>query len=1645
MFYLRLLLVCALFALTACEQSASEPSPNQPTPEAQPEVIQPQPPKKAPLDTTALAQRYANRPLTVVDVSEIQLDGASTLSVTFSTPLDPQQKLSERLHLVDSKSGTVDGAWELGDNLMTVYLRHLEPQRELIFTADANLLGVAGQRLGKDYSEKLATADIRPMIGFASRGSLLPTRLAEGLPVIALNVDKVNVEFFRIKPEGLPKFLGQWGRSTGLSHWTSSELLPLADLVYGGRFDLNPRRNVRENLLLPLSSIKPLQEPGVYLAVMREAGDYSYRYNIPATLFSLSDIGLSAHRYQGQLAVFTQALEGGEALSGIQLELLDGTGQLLQSGKTDKAGYALLPLSDKAEVLLARQGNQTSLLQLKRAALDLSEFKVDGATVQALQFFVFGPRDLYRPGETVLLNALLRDADGKPVSAQPVRVEVKKPDGQTARTFVWNPTEDGFYQYQLPIAADAPTGRWQLLFNWGNNQATPSYDLMVEDFLPERMALTLSASQEPLSPKDDVPIKVEGRYLYGAPAAGNRLSGQAFLRLLREAVPALPGYQFGSVTEKTAYSFDLDEQNLNAEGKATLNIASNWKETRSPLSLIVQASLQESGGRPITRRVVQAIWPAEQLPGLRPLFEGKEIDEDSLAEFELVMADFAGNKLAAENLKVRFIHERRDYYWSFSEHSGWGYRYNEKPIQLDQSTVQISEGSSAKISFPVDWGSYRVEVEDPKTGVISSVRFWAGYRWQDNSEDGAVRPDQVKLALDKPAYQAGEIAQVTITPPAAGRGWLLLESSEGPLWWQEIDLPEGGKTIELPVSSDWARHDLYLSALVIRPGERKVASVPKRAVGVLHLPLSRKERKLSLNLQSPEKIRPRQPLTVKVSALDAKGTAASDAKVLVSAVDVGILNITDYKTPDPFATLFSRKGYGVDQMDVYGQLIEAGKARLANLAFGGDAELARGGKRPDSSVNIVALQSAPVTLDENGQAEITLDIPDFNGELRLMAQIWNDEQFGMSEAKTVVAAPLIVELSAPRFLGSGDRSLLALDLHNLTDAAQQLEIQVEFDGQLTSAAHAQSWSQSLAAGEKHIVHLPVSAKQGYGTGNVRVSVAGLSLPDETFDVWQRQWRIGVRPPFPAQVKTFRAVLEGGKAWFKEDMLSGLASAGLEARLELSALPPLNLAEHIRALNAYPYGCAEQTTSGLFPSLYADAASLQKLGMQGDSNSQRAEKIEIGIERLLGMQRYNGGFGLWSNNGSEEYWLTPYILDFLLRAREQGFVVPQQALDKTSERLLRYLQERSLISPDYSEDAAHSVFATQAYAGFVLSRSQQAPLGVLRNLFERRSEAQSGLPLLHLAIALKNMGDAPKAQQALSEALSKQRSSKYWLGDYGSDLRDQAQILVLLDEYDLVPQQQREERLFALSDLLGRQAYLSTQERGALFMVGRRLLNWASGGDWSATLSSDEQTSTTLGSQTAQSASFTGESLKSSLHVENLSDRTLYQRLDISGYPISAPPASGENLEIAREYLSPEGQPLNLNQLKSGDLLLVHIRLSAKNRVPDALVVDLLPAGLELENQNLASSSAQLTATSQQVKEWQKQMNRARIKHQEYRDDRYVAALDIRPGSVTHLLYLARAVTPGTYQVPPPQVESMYRPNWQAIGKTPGKLRISAQQ
>ena len=452
----------------------------------------------------------------------------------------------------------------------------------------------------------------------------------------------------------------------------------------------------------------------------------------------------------------------------------------------------------------------------------------------------------------------------------------------------------------------------------------------------------------------------------------------------------------------------------------------------------------------MTRRAEQAIWPADALPGIRPQFASKSVydyrtdstvkqpivDEGSNAGFDIVYSDAQGVKKAVSGLQVRLIRERRDYYWNWSEDEGWQSQFDQKDLIENEQTLDLQADETGKVSFPVEWGAYRLEVKAPNEAV-SSVRFWAGYSWQDNSDgSGAVRPDRVTLKLDKASYRPGDTIKLHIAAPTAGKGYAMVESSEGPLWWQEIDVPAQGLDLTIPVDKTWNRHDLYLSTLVVRPGDKSRSATPKRAVGVLHLPLGDENRRLDLALETPAKMRPNQPLTVKIKASTKNGEKPKQVNVLVSAVDSGVLTITDYVTPDPWQAFFGQKRYGADIYDIYGQVIE-GQGRLAALRFGGDGdELKRGGKPPVNHVNIVAQQALPVTLNEQGEGSVTLPIGDFNGELRVMAQAWTADDFGSNESKVIVAAPVIAELNMPRFMASGDTSRLTLDITNLTDKPQ---------------------------------------------------------------------------------------------------------------------------------------------------------------------------------------------------------------------------------------------------------------------------------------------------------------------------------------------------------------------------------------------------------------------------------------------------------------------------------------------------------------------------------------------------------------------------------------------------------------------------------
>lgn len=1621
-----------------------------------------------------LSKKYQRISLKVLDCSEIILDGSSTLVITFSLPLDPDQKFDNLVRLTEEGKSEIDGHWELSNNGLELYHRYLAPKQKLVVNVNKAITGINGTRLSHSYQTSIITRNRNPVVGFTSSGSLLPIKSMSGLPVTTLNVDQIDVNFYRIKDNKINEFMQEYGALSQLSIERISPALSYANLIYTSRFKLSPKLNSQENVIIDLSNINELTSEGVYIAVMNPAG--SYRYSNPVTVFSISNIGMSAHRYNNdRLAVFAHRLDNGRALSDIKLTALcDSYNKKCGAvtAETNKQGYAELKLdaSSNYKLLTAGDGEQMSFIYLDRNALDLSEFNIAGSVFDQKQLFTFDARDLYRPEETVYLNALLRDADGKLLPEQPIKVEIISPTGQVVKEFTWQPVSDsgGFYQMEYTIPANAVTGKWAFKLNLGDD-IYRYHPFSVEEFQPERVALTLiPTSEKAILTNSDATFGIKGWYLYGAPASGNAFQAIPTIEPVR-TIDALPGFRIGSITETNINrKLNSIDQSLDSHGVSSIFLDKQyWQDVQSPINIITQINLLDAGGRSVKRTVRQQVWPADRMPAIKPLFSSQQhfdwsldqyvnrltVEKGKQADFDIAFVDSMGNKFSSEALTARLIKERQNYYWAWTETNGWQMEYELKEFILSEQKVNIKEGNVAKLSFfPNDEGIYRLEVVDNKNHVMSSERFWCGSDWSDMPGVGAVRPDQVRLSLNKSAYSVGDTATVHIDAPMSGAGYISLETNNSTLWVKQIKVPQKGIDIDIPIKN-WGRHDIYINAMVIRPSTDSTVQTVKRAIGLLHLPINTASRELKVKLDVPLNTYPKNTIKAKVS-VPGNQRKKNKITVLISAVDSGILGVTNFTTPDPYSAFLGRKRYNVEQFDVYDKLIE-GQGRQVSMAFGGDNDaFSEQGMLTNNkqTQEIVAQQLQTITLNDKGEGEAELAIPDFNGELRIMAQAWSDDQFGRSEQTITVATPVVSTLLSPRFLSRGDKVIMAVELKNLTQQSQSLNLKLSTDNLLSLERDRIPESINIEPQEQRIIQIPVIAADRFGTGHITLDINNIRLGDKDKHQLSHTWDILVRPVYPPITRTSTATLNEGEAWgLSSSALSDFVKGAIDGEVVVTHKPSLNIVKYIKFLQDYPYGNLEQSISKLYPELYINAEQLTALGIDTKLDEDRRKKVQIGIDRLFTLQRNNGSFGLWNKESEEEYWLTAYAVDFLLSAQERGYQVNPSGLSKALNRLSQYLYDNTAfynLNNDYDVDVnIYTEFAAKSYAALILAKQQKITPAIrneLKRLYQQVRSNESAvllspLPIMQLSIASQLTGTQRIAKDLLDIALTTTRDTKYhWLGDYGSAIRDRAQIYNLMVEYQLTDVNQTDYLLSLINSLSG-ERYLSTQELSTLFMVS-----------WNDQLMNDREDLAVLFNRQAMKGkepfyrSMDYKQLTTdSLRVQNpYNSPPLHVRFSLTGYIKKRPkPTSADGvLAISRQYYDIQGNPITAEKLNVGDLVVAVLDITSDRLLNDTLVVDVLPAGLELENPNLNNNSIDLQSIPQ-FAELLKNESINDVKFQEYLNDRYIAAVNIHkipPESKRYnlrLAYLARAATIGEYFVPAPFVQSMYKPDWFGIGNS----------
>ncbi|MDR6100643.1 uncharacterized protein YfaS (alpha-2-macroglobulin family) [Agrobacterium larrymoorei] len=1457
-------------------------------------------------------------------------------------------------------------------------------------------------------------------VRFTGENFVLPGTARRGIPLVSVNIDHADLKLYRVGDRNITSLLANSQFLTQMDGYSAEKIEnELGELVWQGGIDIQTELNKDVVTSFPVDEALPDRKPGIYVMTAMPPGTAPENWDARATQwFLVSDTGITTYAGTDGLNVFVRALSNAEPLKGVSLQLLAKNNEVLGSATTDAEGRATFSAGlmrgsagQAPAIITARNGDKDYVfLDMTRAGFDLSDRGVTGrAAPGAIDVFSWTERGIYRAGETVHAAALSRDIEGNAIENLPLTFIFFRPDGVEDRRFVSDGKALGGHAVDLPLQENAMRGTWTMRIHTDpKTSAISEKSFLVDDFVPDRTEFDLTSAAKEIDPVGETLIDVDGRYLYGAPAAGLELEGEVALKPTRTN-PAFEGYFFGLADEETEEENRTTLDNLpvlDENGKASFPVElGDLPSTTQFLSASITVRMREAGGRAVERSLTLPVKSDSNMIGIKPQFSG-DLAENSIGRFHVIGVAPNGSRQAMDGLTWKLIKVERNYQW-YRQGNSWRYEPVVHTKQVETGTLSVTQ-DGADISVPVTWGRYRLEVEAPQNdGAVSSVEFDAGWFVTASSTE---TPDALEIALDKQSYKVGETARLQVTSRYAGQ-LMVVAGSEKLISVQNVEIGDKGGEVEIPVTEEWGAGS-YVTATLFRPGDAQESRMPMRAIGVKWLAVDPGERKLGIALDLPKQTLPRQALQIPVHV---SGAGAGDkAFVTIAAVDVGILNLTRYEPPKPDEWYFGQRRLGLEIRDLYGRLIDGSLGAMGRLRTGGDGgQVALQGSPPKEK--LVAFFAGPVALDGDGKATVSFDIPQFNGTARVMAVAWTKTGVGHAVSDVVIRDPVVVTASAPKFLSPSDLSQLRLDIANTDGEAGDYKIDVTSNMAVTVDQGEFSQVKRLEKGGKTSLTVPLTGEfPGEGQIAIKVSNAsGISL--------EQALTIPVRPSvLPVTTRRNITIAPNSSLTVDGNLLADSMLVGSSVSVNVTRSPAFDVPALMMMLDKYPYGCAEQTTSRALPLLYA--SELMK-DSGGKDDPELRKRVQDAIYRVLSFQSSAGGFGLWSP-GEGDLWLDAYITDFLTRAREQSYDVPEAAMVQALTNLQNGLAYDSNV-----KDRGNEI----AYSLYVLARNRKAAINDLRYYSDTAlNQFPTPLAKAQVAAALSLYGDAARAKSAFGASLSMASSSANVTlarANYGSALRDGAASLALAAESRPVPA--------VVSQLAGvvskdfeSKSYTSTQEQAWMVLAARAL----KGEDKDIRL----DVNGTL-QQGGFSQRMSGdELLQKPLNLTNASANPVTAVVTTVAPPSTPLPAGGEGFTIEKTYYTMDGEQVNVSEVKQNERYVVVLTVIPQNDwQARILVTDLLPAGFEIDNPSLVNSAA-LTNF-----DWLPETEAA---HTEFRYDRFVAAFDKTAGDSSEitLAYVVRAVTPGTYDNPAASVDDMYRPQFSARTAT-SKMEVRAAQ
>ena len=1378
---------------------------------------------------------------------------------------------------------------------------------------------------------------------------------------------------------------------------------------------------------------------GAYLVQIRgldAENANSYRRHLSdSRLVVVTDLGISAKCSKTHVFAWVCSLKDAKPAGGVEVTAYSANNQLIAKAMTNSDGVAAIPCN-------ADNKNTTPFLITAQLADDLSYLNLDDHELQAdateskrdyrstgCEAFLFTDRGIFRPGETLHARTLIRNADFAAPAAFPVVFQIIKPDGRLFKEITAMPNACGAAEVETIMPDYLPTGRYTIRLRVPQaKDDMGSTTFLLEDFVPPQIRVTVTAEPERVKADEKIKADIFAEHLFGAPAAGLKANLKCIYSPVAFAPKQWHAYQFGSQTaaywggrEANPFAMkpqDIDNLVLDDAGKATAEIATTIPANApGPIQALVQASVFEQSGRAITATSKAVIDPYPFYIGIkRPA--GSWLKSGDSHKLSVITVRPDGEAFTPDKpLVVRISHIDWNYSYKRTPAGGYTYEGHKVVTLLKEEELDLSHNTAEYAFVPTGYGQHELSITDPKSGSTSSFFFYASdyaQAWTTTQRD---RPNSLTLKLDKPEYSVGDTAKLTIQSQFSGTALLTIESDKV-LQSRVIFLEKNTAEVDVEVKDGYAPN-VHCTVSVIRPAIAEAVWKGHRAFGSLPLKVSPRNHRINVALDTPRTILPQTKLKTRVLLKDDAGQPV-DGEVTLVAVDEAICMLTSFKTPSPLAWLYELRRLGVDSHDVYSELMEVfDKSVLTNKSHpsgdGAEDENAEAAERLTKRLNpIKANRFKPVSLWASkiavtrGVAEVELDVPEFTGELRVMAIACNARQMGSAQGLVKVKRPLIVQPSLPRFLAPGDECLMNVTIFNELGKDITAKLQITCGGPLSAKLNEQSIEIKKGASASVAIPMLAGKLPGKALCTVSCEAEGVRFSDTI--------EIAVRPPVSAELIADCGSLAPGKSveirapanWLPESVLR---------HVQVSKEPTLELGHGLQFLMRYPYGCIEQTTSGAFPLLYLPDLANRTFDKNLGRGNVR-DYVMSGVWRLLSMQLANGGFSYWPGDHSPCPWGTSYATHFLIEAKKAGYEIPQGCLERALKALRTGLDTESSGEGYYARS-----YDERAYACYVLAIADEPEHAWQARMLEMKDKLSYYARLLN-ASALLVQGQPKRAVALLKELGLPGKGEREQGGCFNSSNRNAA--LLLSAWLDIDP---RNEDVIKLVQFLSKakiNGYWGTTQDNAMVLMAlgkyaQRIKRESLVFKGSITLPDG---TTEAFDQTKERKWEIARNATGVLTLSNQGPGDLFYSIQSEGVPIDLPDyykklgAKNQGMSVVREWLDDAGNPIDISQVKQNDLVVAKITLNPNGHSYENIAIeDLLPAGLEIENPNLDTS--QSLPWLKDKFDW--------CSRRDIRDDRIL--LFTKPVSGPSVFcYLARAVTPGKFIVPPLSAECMYDPD-----------------